>query len=170
MILKFCRSMAVGLVVIILLASCGGNGNRSSSSMNNQSSTISSIITSQTNSSIASSQGQVAKQCLATNFKQPANVGLEAVFDDRTFIAPTGLVFFPGNDNIAYVHEQRGQIYRLELQEDGSFTESLFVDLTEFYNIYATGFLGFGTELECFECGLFSMAFHPDFNDNGYIY
>ena len=174
------RHVMAGLCLVMVLSSCGGGGNRpSTSSSSSDSVSVSSGTQSSvppiassvsSDSSAASSQGDVIGQCLATDFKRPANISLEPIFGEREFTAPTGLVFFPGNDNIAYVHEQRGQIYRLEFQADGSFTESLFVDLTEFYNIYATGFLGFGTELECFECGLFSMAFHPNFDDNGYIY
>lgn len=64
-----------------------------------------------------------------------------------------------------YVLQQTGAIWRLE-EKDGALEKQLFVDLRDYYNVVFTP-EGPGS---CHECGLYSMAFHPQFAENGYIY
>lgn len=85
--------------------------------------------------------------------------------EDGEFERPTSLFFKPNSDNVMYVLEQDGIISRMEL-ENGELNIQKFVDLRDYYNVVYTP-EGPGS---CHECGLYSMAFHPDFDDNGYIY
>lgn len=101
-------------------------------------------------------------QCLATRFQQPAAIKLKRILPEQDFDRPLGLVTIPGNDDVLYVLQQDGVIWRLAREVNG-YSTSKFVDLGDFYNI---AYLPH----ECFECGLLGMAFHPDFADSGYVY
>jgi uncharacterized repeat protein (TIGR03806 family) len=71
----------------------------------------------------------------------------------------------PGNDRVRYVLQQNGVIWRLE-ENGGKFERQLFVDLRDYFNVV---FLPEGPG-GCHECGLYSLAFHPEFSTNGFIY
>lgn len=101
-------------------------------------------------------------QCLATNFQQPASIHLEPMLPEGALQAPVNMTPLPGSDEVFYVLEQDGRIWRLERRGDG-FGMDEWVDLSDHFPIM---FLRNG----CHECGLFSLAFHPDFEQNGYIY
>lgn len=64
-----------------------------------------------------------------------------------------------------YVLQQGGLIWRL-VEEAGVISATQFVDLRDYFNVV---FLPEGPG-GCHECGLYSMVFHPDFHENGYIY
>lgn len=85
-----------------------------------------------------------------------ADIQLERIFPDLGFNQPVWLLPHPGDDEIWYLLEQRGQIYRLDA---GAGTSQPTVNLADFYPLSTCG-----------ECGLLGMAFHPEFGDNGIIY
>ncbi len=102
------------------------------------------------------------QQCLATRFTQNSTVALEPLVPEGTFTIPVGVVSHPSNEQLLYVLEQRGAIWRLDLSEANP-TPEPFVDLRDYTDVQFD-------PTHCFECGLFSMAFHPDFEQNGYVY
>lgn len=102
------------------------------------------------------------QQCLATHFTQNSTVALEPLVPEGTFTTPVGVVSHPGNEQVLYVLEQRGAIWRLDLSAQNPAPEP-FVDLRNYTDVQFE-------PTHCFECGLFSMAFHPDFEQNGYVY
>ncbi|WP_187408347.1 PQQ-dependent sugar dehydrogenase [Saccharophagus sp. K07] len=102
---------------------------------------------------------------MATEYEQPAAISLQEIVPQQKFTLPTGLTFFPGNNKIMYLLQQDGMIWRL-VDDGGEIIVNPFVDLREYYNVvYLPEGLG-----GCNECGLYSMVFHPNFNQNGYIY
>ncbi len=108
------------------------------------------------------SERPLNQSCLATRFEQPAAIRLEPLVPENTFRAPLSATSLPGDDDTLYVLEQHGIIWRLELEQDG-FALNEWLPLRDTFNVV---FLPDG----CHECGLYSLAFHPDFSDNGYIY
>jgi uncharacterized repeat protein (TIGR03806 family) len=109
-------------------------------------------------------QRPVNTQCVATNFRQPAAIRLERVplSPARNFAQPLGIFPLPGNNDVFFVPQQNGVIWRLEREND-EFAVNEFVDLREFYNVVYS-------PLSCHECGLYGIAPHPDFENTGYIY
>lgn len=101
-------------------------------------------------------------QCLATRFQQPASIRLEPMLPEGALQAPVNMTPLPGSDDVFYVLEQGGRIWRLQRRGDG-FEMQEWVDLSAHFPIM---FLRNG----CHECGLFSLTFHPEFEKNGYIY
>lgn len=70
------------------------------------------------------------------------------------FNAPLRAIKAPGIDGSLFVVEQRGKIFRTDLATG---TKTLFLDV--------------GSSLvNCGECGLLGLAFHPDFQSNGLFY
>lgn len=100
--------------------------------------------------------------CLATRFTQDSTVALKPLVPEGTFTAPVGAVSHPSLEQVLYVLEQRGTIWRLDLSEANP-TPALFVDLRDYTDVQFE-------PTHCFECGLFSMAFHPDFEQNGFVH
>ncbi len=99
------------------------------------------------------------QQCLATRFAQNSTVSLEPLVPEGTFTTPVGVVPHPSDEQLLYVLEQQGTIWKLDLSSASPSPER-FVDLRSYTDV----------DNSCFECGLFSLAFHPDFEQNGYIY
>ncbi|MGM8226933.1 PQQ-dependent sugar dehydrogenase [Cellvibrio sp. ARAG 10.3] len=95
--------------------------------------------------------------CLASNFAESTAVQLQRVLPELTFSSPVFYLPHPTLNNIDYVVQQRGIIYRVD-RNNG--TRQQLVNLNDFYTLDNT----------CGECGLLGMAFDPDFADNGYIY
>lgn len=117
-------------------------------------------------SSVSSEPGLNARpsnqSCLATRFQQPAAIRLEPLVPEGSFRAPVSAASLPGDDTTFYVLEQPGTIWRLETGGEDHTLEK-WLSLQETFNVV---FLADG----CHECGLYSLAFHPDFADNGFIY
>lgn len=84
------------------------------------------------------------------------DIRLQRLFPDLGFNQPVWLLPHPDDDKTWYLLEQRGQIYRLDVAAG---TAQPMVNLADFYPLSTCG-----------ECGLLSMAFHPDFSSNGVIY
>lgn len=150
----------IGLSLLLVLSACSGSGSGGKGDPSSASSASST-------SSVAPPE---TAMCLANQFEQPADLGLQRIVPDGYFDKLTGLSFLPGNNNVMYITEQEGKIWRAELDGD-AFSATELVDLNDLnnpngqpYNIFV------GTGLNCNECGLFSLAFHPDFDENGYIY
>lgn len=170
------RSLIYLSLMSFCLAGCGSSKNTSrgsvislsssssSSSSSTSNSSSSSSSTSTSSSSSSTSSGVVAS-CNANDFLQPADIQLQQLVPDGSFVQPTAITFLPDNDSIFFVLQQDGVIWRME-QAQGELSQELFVDLRDFYNVV---YLPEGPG-GCNECGLFSMAFHPEFADNGYIY
>jgi glucose/arabinose dehydrogenase len=85
-----------------------------------------------------------------------ALIRLERVLPNLGFSQPLLFLQHPEMDNIFYVVQQNGIIWRTDITT-GNRTE--LVDLSEHTNLSTCG-----------ECGLLGMAFHPDFTSNGFIY
>ena len=108
-------------------------------------------------------------QCLATRFRQPASVRLEPLAPAGTFQSPVGVTPLPDSNTVFFVLQQNGEVWRLESKRtdresaESEFTVERWVDLKERFNIV---FRPQG----CHECGLYSLAFHPEFQQNGYLY
>ncbi len=89
-----------------------------------------------------------------------AEVALEPVFPNLEFYRPTNLVHRPGDDSAWYVTESEGQILRFEARADVTET-TLVLDLTDrvWSQLDGSG-----------EMGVLGLAFHPDFDTNGFVY
>jgi glucose/arabinose dehydrogenase len=83
---------------------------------------------------------------------EPERLGLEPVASGLE--APTHLAVAPGDADRLYVVEQAG---RIRVSENGRVSENAFLDIRE---LVASGG----------ERGLLSLAFHPDYEDNGRFY
>ncbi|MGD8569812.1 MAG: PQQ-dependent sugar dehydrogenase [Gammaproteobacteria bacterium] len=84
-------------------------------------------------------------------------IKLQRVFDN---IAMSNIVWLtqpPGRDDVWYVVEKAGRVLRIE-QNNDKYRSSVFVDITDRVDAGPN------------EAGLLGMAFHPGFNDNGYVY
>jgi glucose/arabinose dehydrogenase len=87
---------------------------------------------------------------------EDALIRLERVLPNLSFASPVLFLQHPTLNDIFYVVEQGGMIWRTDIMAG---TRAEFVDLNDYYNLSTCG-----------ECGLLGMAFHPDFDGNGYIY
>jgi uncharacterized repeat protein (TIGR03806 family) len=87
---------------------------------------------------------------------QTTAIKLTQVFSALNVSSPVLLLPHPTLAGIFYVVQQRGKVYRVD-SANGTSTE--LTDLADFYDLSLCG-----------ECGLLSMAFHPDFANNGLIY
>ncbi|HEX7026516.1 MAG TPA: PQQ-dependent sugar dehydrogenase, partial [Gammaproteobacteria bacterium] len=85
-----------------------------------------------------------------------AGIQLERIFPDLAFSQPVGLIPHPFDEEIWYLLEQSGRIYRLDASTGALGT---LVNLAAFYPLST-----------CNECGLLGMAFDPNFVGNGFIY
>lgn len=169
------KNLGVGIVLILTLVACSSDSKSpTNSSSSSYSSSHSSAVSSSRNGESSSagsrsSQGDTSPrtaQCLATDFQQASEISMQELIPGGQFEQPTGLVFKPGNDDVMYVLEQDGLISRVEREGDAlAYRE--FIDLSAYYNVVVTPETAGSS---CHECGLYSMTFHPDFDDNGYIY
>ncbi len=91
-----------------------------------------------------------------TSDRPQSVISLSRVFPESNFAKPLWMAQQPGDNDTWYVLEQTGSIYRVDTRTTG---KSLLLNLKQFYDIST-----------CNECGLLGMAFHPDFNTNGFIY
>ena len=93
-------------------------------------------------------------------------VGLEKVADG--FVNPVGGYTAPGDKNSLYVVEERGLIWRVDLDDDGEGdalpSKELFADLSSI--VIPLGCFGIHYD----ERGMFGVAFHPDYKKNGLVY
>jgi glucose/arabinose dehydrogenase len=87
--------------------------------------------------------------------EQLPELQLARMFPERTWQVPVGLVAAPGDAGALYVIEKQGRIQRIS--PDGSGSE-LFLDIED---RVVEGYM---------EEGLLGLAFHPDYQKNGYIY
>ncbi len=88
-------------------------------------------------------------------------VGLAPHLGGQTFKSPTVLLQHPDNPSRWYVGEQAGVIFTALDVSNGSEsapTRAVFVDLTDRVDSNAD------------EAGLLGMAFHPDFESNGFVF
>lgn len=95
--------------------------------------------------------------CLASNFTESTAIKLQAVLPELNFSSPVFYLPHPTQNNIAYVVQQRGIIYRVD---HATGTRTQLVNLNNFYTL----------DNNCGECGLLGMAFDPGFSSNGYVY
>ena len=131
---------------------------------NNQQWRLQRVGTSSSSSSASASStpsGLVARPsnttCFASNFEESTSIQLQRVLPNLNFSSPVLYLPHPTQNNISYVVQQRGIVYRVD-HNNG--TRQQLVNLTEFYTLDST----------CGECGLMGMAFDPDFVNNGNIY
>ncbi|MEP0545625.1 MAG: PQQ-dependent sugar dehydrogenase [Rhodothermales bacterium] len=91
-------------------------------------------------------------------FAAPASAQLSAdlAFPNLTFSSPVGVEHDPVNPDLLYVVEQRGVIRVFDNDPDVS-TTSVFLDIDD--RVTSGG-----------ETGLLGLAFHPDYETNGYFY
>lgn len=94
--------------------------------------------------------------CLATHFNHLAEVELVRIVPALNFSQPILFLPHPADDAIFYVVQQRGVIWRVDIQAG---TRAEVVDLEDYYNLNTCG-----------ECGLLGMAFDPGFAGNRFIY
>lgn len=163
------------IVTTLFLTACGGSGgvgssaNNSSSVASSQASISSSQSSDTANQSSASStdpersgldERPVNEHCLAG--ESPASgggVALERVYPGLSFNQPVALLQAPLDDSRWFVLEQSGRI--IVFDKDPEVTEvDEFADLRDRVDNSA----GSG------ESGLLSMAFHPDYADNGDVF
>ncbi|BDS07685.1 hypothetical protein NT6N_27250 [Oceaniferula spumae] len=86
---------------------------------------------------------------------------VENAFGSLTFSNPIAIATPPGETGFTYVVERGGKVQRVNLSNN---TKSEFLNLSSWL-------VGQGTPLsQSLENGLLSMAFHPNYNQNGYFY
>ena len=108
---------------------------------------------------------RVANASLSLPGSTPAEGGLAVVnaFGSLAFSRPMAVRAPGGQLDHVFVVERSGRIQRVNLASN---TKSQFLDLGSWVNA-----LGSGWNLTTSgEGGLLSMAFHPDYNDNGFFY
>lgn len=81
-----------------------------------------------------------------------------------TFTAPMATEYPPGETSQIYVIERGGRIWRVSGLGTANVTKNLFMDLGAHLNTAAARLVTND------ENGLLAMAFHPQYNDNGYFY
>ena len=87
----------------------------------------------------------------------PVNeVELEPAFTQLSFAAPMALVQAPDSAAYWYLAEREGRVWRFAADDSAS-TASLVIDISATVSTAGEG-------------GLLSMAFHPGFADNGYVF
>lgn len=127
----------------------------------NQQWRLQSVSSSSSSSSSSGTVGLAARpnntSCLASNFTESTAIQLQRVLPSLNFSQPLLYLPHPTQNNIAYVVQQRGIIYRVD---HNTGTRQQLVNLNDFYTLDNT----------CGECGLLGMAIDPDFANNGYIY
>lgn len=103
-----------------------------------------------------------------TTLSLPANAPVEGnytlvnAFGSLDFSNPIALATPPGETGFTYVVERSGRVQRVNL---GDNTKAEFLDLRTWVNSQSGhSFTTSG------ECGLLSIAFHPNYNQNGYFY
>lgn len=118
-------------------------------------------------SSAISSASPVAiePRCVASDFKAPAEISIELLALDANFPLVTDVSFFPASEHEFYLLQQTGEVYYVSKVAE-AYQSQLVIDLRDYYDVY---FTPEGAD-SCHECGLYSLAFHPEFADNGYIY
>ena len=82
---------------------------------------------------------------------------LMRVFPNITFHKPVAMLPHPGNKNIWYVVEQAGVVVTVEITGE-NLKRSVLIDLSKQVDASKS------------ESGLLGMAFHPKFQQNGYIF
>lgn len=88
---------------------------------------------------------------------QPARYQVEDAFPSISFNEPLALVSDGVLDEMVYVVERGGTVYQLD-QNNASTEKVPFLDLTEL------------VETSGQEMGLLGLAFHPDYEENGYLF
>jgi uncharacterized repeat protein (TIGR03806 family) len=98
-----------------------------------------------------------------TTLKMPANLPQSTwkkvdALPGLIFSQPMSVVSVPGVTNAIFVVERHGRIQKVTNHRSANPTKSLFMDITD--RVGSTGS----------EEGLLGMAFHPNYNANGYFY
>lgn len=112
--------------------------------------------------------GETLTRVENTTLNLPATVpdeggyALENAFGTLGFNHPIAMAIAPGDSNHIYVVERRGTVQRVNLATN---TKSTFLDLNPFYSTISNNSLIWSGEN-----GLLSMAFHPDYNNNGRVF
>ena len=121
------------------------------------------ILSCLVSSLLAESLTRVENTSLQLPAEAPVEGGyvIENAFGSLEFNAPIALATPPGETQFIYVVERAGTIQRVNLATN---TSSLFLDLGTWVESQGQQLITFG------ENGLLSMAFHPDYNQNGYFY
>jgi glucose/arabinose dehydrogenase len=83
-------------------------------------------------------------------------IRLERILPNPSFLQPLLILQHPDDDDIFYVVQKNGVIWRTDVDTG---TRAEMIDLRDHYDVSTCG-----------ECGLLGMAFHPDFAGNGFIY
>lgn len=142
------------IIIQILIISCGGKADTASSSSSSSSSSNSSSSSGQP---IGLKERPVSDTCVAGDAPSSGSFELVNVWPRVRFGQPIGLVQMPGDaSNDFYVMEKGGRILRLSSDLNAT-TSSVFLDLR---NVVETGGEG----------GVLSMAFHPDYPEQPYVY
>jgi uncharacterized repeat protein (TIGR03806 family) len=130
------------ILLLLLLTACSGSSG-GDTSPDDDSGPLSGLSSRPVNAS-----------CHASTFTRTSSIELQRVFPSLNFTRPILLLPHPSAEDVWYVLQQNGLIFRVENDD-----REEVVDLRDYYNIST-----------CPECGLLGMAFDPDFADNGYIY
>lgn len=87
---------------------------------------------------------------------EPEEYTLEDAFPHLTFKEPLALTYDNTDDDTVYVVERHGLVYSVSLDDSGP--KTVYLDLSETVDTKGQ------------EMGLLGLAFHPQFEDNGYLY
>ncbi len=128
------------LITIGLINACGGSGSGGGD----------------TSGSMDPDTAPSGSTCSAYAAAGSTSVKLTQILPGLNFASPLLMLPHPTLDNIVYVVQQRGLVYRVNLSDE---TRSTLVDLSDHYSLSS-----------CNECGLLGMAFDPSFTNNGYLY
>jgi len=113
-------------------------------------------------------QGETLTRVANTSLSFPeatpldGSYAIENAFDTTLFSSPIALATPQGETTHTFVVERSGQIQRVNLSDN---SKALFLDLKTWVDSIAAH--KFNTDSES---GLLSMAFHPDYKNNGYFY
>jgi len=91
-----------------------------------------------------------------SNMAKPGFI-LQDFFPGHTFKKPVAMLPHPNTPDLWYIVEQQGKIILMDRRGE-ILKKSLFANITEFVDASSS------------ESGLLGMAFHPDFENNGYIF
>ena len=92
-----------------------------------------------------------------TNIQNDLGIGFKKAFDGLKFKRPLDLQAMPGSNDWLFIVEQQGKIWAIK-NGDSPFEKKLVLDISSKVDDNTN------------EEGLLGLAFHPEFQNNGYLY
>ncbi len=154
------RGPTLLFILLIILTGCGGSGGSDRGNGSSSPATSSASSSAPDPDISGLDERPVNDTCRAGPAPgREATVELERVFPSLSFNRPVALLQAPGDGSRWYLVEQTGRVRAFDNSNDAGSAQD-FIDLRA--EVDTTASSG--------ESGLLSMAFHPDYADNGQVF